>query len=197
MQTMSYMMESTAKRQADGWAPIHVAAAFGHESVVGVLLEQSAFVDFQTANGGQTPLFLAAQNGHVGVCSQLLDRGADAELATKTDGWTPMIAACAGGKTAIVRLLKARSHARLDVLTNDGETPLYLAAAGNHREVIKELLEGISPVDVSTRAAFLPSRRFSRLACMQATRVSTSLISASRSYSSFGCGVTAGSQQEH
>jgi uncharacterized protein len=135
---------------ADGWAPIHVAAASGNESVVGVLLGQSAFVDFPTANGAETPLFLAAQNGHTGVVAQLLDSGADVELATKVDGWTPMMAACACGRTPVVRLLKSRSRAKVDVLTNNGETPIYLAAIGNHRDVIKELIEGTSPVDVST-----------------------------------------------
>jgi len=148
-QALSFKLEPISVRQADGWAPIHVAAASGHESVVGILLEQSAFVDFKTAIDAQTPLYLAAEYGHSGIVAQLLDHNADVELATKEDGRTPMAAACAHGHTAVVRLLKARGRARLDVLTSNGETPLYLAAAGNHREVVTELLEGNSAIDVS------------------------------------------------
>ena len=81
---MSFKMEAISTRQQDGWAPIHVAAANGHESVIGILLENAAFVDFPTSRGGESPLFLAAQNGHAGVVAQLLDRGARAEAPENT-----------------------------------------------------------------------------------------------------------------
>lgn len=146
-------IESTSTRHVDGWAPIHVASSLGHESVIGVLLSQSAFVNFPTASTGQTPLYLASQNGHVTVVSQLLEHGADVELTSKDPpGWTAMHAACSRGHTAIVKLLKGRLQQAGAIdrqLTNDGQTALYLAAIGNHRDVVRELLSGSPGVDVS------------------------------------------------
>jgi ankyrin repeat protein len=59
-----------------GWAPLHYAAANGHDDIVKVLLDHSAYVDAGSPNG-TTPLMMAARGGHVSTVKLLLDNGAD------------------------------------------------------------------------------------------------------------------------
>jgi alpha-tubulin suppressor-like RCC1 family protein len=59
----------------DGKTPLWMAARYGHEAVVGQLLEAGAAVD-QADNDGTTPLYIAARHGHDAVVAMLREAGA-------------------------------------------------------------------------------------------------------------------------
>lgn len=93
----------------NGWTPLHVAAARGHESVAWLLLDQRADAAPKTT-AGQTPLHLAAANGNLAVAELLLenDGGADAAAAADDEGWYPLHIAAKYGHEAVVALLLDR-----------------------------------------------------------------------------------------
>jgi ankyrin repeat protein len=57
---------NTEVKIEDSWAvtPLWVAAANGHEAVVGLLLEKGANIEAKDNLRGQMPLWWAKQNGH-------------------------------------------------------------------------------------------------------------------------------------
>ena len=62
----------------DGWTPLHLAAFFGRDEAVRLLLERGADVHAVSKNPtANTPLHAAAVRGHVAVVGLLLERGAD------------------------------------------------------------------------------------------------------------------------
>jgi ankyrin repeat protein len=70
------LIAKDAEVNKKGWAPLHYAAANGHDDIVKVLLDHSAYVDAGSPNG-TTPLMMAARGGHVSTVKLLLDNGAD------------------------------------------------------------------------------------------------------------------------
>ncbi|WP_424066456.1 ankyrin repeat domain-containing protein, partial [Paraburkholderia sp.] len=70
------LISKDAEINKKGWAPLHYAAANGHDDIVKLLLDHSAYVDAGSPNG-TTPLMMAARGGHVSTVKLLLDNGAD------------------------------------------------------------------------------------------------------------------------
>ncbi|CAH2901795.1 ankyrin repeat domain-containing protein [Paraburkholderia caledonica] len=70
------LIAKDAEVNKKGWAPLHYAAANGHDDIVKLLLDHSAYVDAGSPNG-TTPLMMAARGGHVSTVKLLLDNGAD------------------------------------------------------------------------------------------------------------------------
>ncbi len=62
-----------------GWSPLHYAATNGHDDIVKILLDHSAYIDATSPNG-TTPLMMAARGGHLSTCKLLLDEGADLRI---------------------------------------------------------------------------------------------------------------------
>lgn len=73
------LIDKDAEVNKKGWAPLHYAAANGHDDIVQILLDASAYVDAESPNG-TTPLMMAARGGHITTCKVLLDGGADVRL---------------------------------------------------------------------------------------------------------------------
>jgi ankyrin repeat protein len=73
---VNLLLAKDAEVNKKGWAPLHYAAANGHDDIVKVLLDHSAYVDAGSPNG-TTPLMMAARGGHVSTVKLLLDNGAD------------------------------------------------------------------------------------------------------------------------
>ncbi|VVE61544.1 ankyrin [Pandoraea captiosa] len=73
------LIDKDAEVNKKGWAPLHYAATNGHDDIVKMLLDASAYVDAESPNG-TTPLMMAARGGHITTCKVLLDGGADVRL---------------------------------------------------------------------------------------------------------------------
>jgi len=70
------LISKDAEVNKKGWAPLHYAAANGHDDIVQLLLDNSAYVDAGSPNG-TTPLMMAARGDHLSTVKILLDNGAD------------------------------------------------------------------------------------------------------------------------
>jgi uncharacterized protein len=74
------LVERLISRGADvnktGWTPLHYAATHGHLKIIGLLLENHAFIDPESPNG-TTPLMMAAQYGTIEAVKLLLEEGAE------------------------------------------------------------------------------------------------------------------------
>jgi ankyrin repeat protein len=89
----------------DGWTPLHLAAFFGQEQAVGLLLEAGADLAAVSRNGLQnTPLHAASAGKHVGVALALLEAGADPR-AVDAGGYTAEAIATENGLTAVVEAI--------------------------------------------------------------------------------------------
>ncbi len=119
----------------DGWTALHLAAHFGHVTIVELLLAAGADVHARSGNRlANTALHAAAAGGHTDVIATLLRHGADVN-ARQHGGFTALHAAAQDGGAAMVRLLLAHG-ADPALAADDGMTPLALARAGNHADVV-------------------------------------------------------------
>ncbi|KND58206.1 Ankyrin repeat [Candidatus Burkholderia verschuerenii] len=73
------LIAKDAEVNKKGWTPLHYAATNGHDDVVKILLDHSAYIDAGSPNG-TTPLMMAARGGHLSTCKLLLDEGADLRI---------------------------------------------------------------------------------------------------------------------
>ncbi len=125
---------------AEGWRPLHLAANFGHWSVIERLCR--AGVD-PNATGGPwqlNALQLAAMSGRLDVLQGLLLRPDCDPDRAGVFGWTAMHLAAYSGQDAALRCLHA-GHARLEPKLENDWTPLHAAASEGRTEAIRVLLE--------------------------------------------------------
>jgi uncharacterized protein len=73
------LIAKEAEVNKKGWTPLHYAATNGHDEIVKILLDNSAYIDAGSPNG-TTPLMMAARGGHLSTCKLLLDEGADLRI---------------------------------------------------------------------------------------------------------------------
>jgi ankyrin repeat protein len=73
------LIDKGAEVNKKGWAPLHYACANGHDDIVKLLLDNSAYIDAGSPNG-TTPLMMAARGNHLSTVKVLLDAGADSRL---------------------------------------------------------------------------------------------------------------------
>ncbi|KIG11404.1 ankyrin repeat domain-containing protein [Caballeronia concitans] len=73
---VNLLIAKEAEVNKKGWTPLHYAATNGHDDIVKILLDHSAYIDAGSPNG-TTPLMMAARGGHLSTCKLLLDEGAD------------------------------------------------------------------------------------------------------------------------
>jgi ankyrin repeat protein len=76
---VALLIDKGAEVNKKGWAPLHYAAANGHDDVVKLLIDNSAYLDAESPNG-TTPLMMAARGNHITTMKVLLDAGADVRL---------------------------------------------------------------------------------------------------------------------
>jgi ankyrin repeat protein len=73
---VNMLIAKDAEVNKKGWTPLHYAATNGHDDIVKILLDHSAYIDAGSPNG-TTPLMMAARGGHLSTVKLLLDEGAD------------------------------------------------------------------------------------------------------------------------
>jgi len=121
----------------DGFQPLHLAAFFGRQEAMKVLLGSRVSLDAVSQNGlGVAPLHSALANGHENVARELVFEGADVNLATKSD-WTPLHYAAHLGNRPLVLFLK--EHGAVPVAGPDGKTPRDIAEEKGLPEVVEVL----------------------------------------------------------
>lgn len=114
---------------ADGFTPLHLAAYFGWEETVRLLIARGADVAAVSENAlNVQPLHNALAGGHLDTAEVLIAAGADVR-ARQGGGWTPLHAAVRNGSLEAIQLLLAHG-ADPNQAAADGTTPLDLAARG-------------------------------------------------------------------
>jgi ankyrin repeat protein len=97
----------TERRSGDGFTVLHLAAFFGQDNAVRLLLARGADPDARgTGWMTGTPLNAAASARHATVVALLLEAGADPD-AVQLGGWTPLHSAAHNGDARTVELLLA------------------------------------------------------------------------------------------
>jgi uncharacterized protein len=124
---------------SDGFTALHLAAFFGHEEAVEILLRHGAEVGAvaRHAELQVAPLHSAAAGGHARIVSVLLEHGADPN-ARQGGGYTPLHAAAQNGDRESVEAL-LESGADPALANDEGQTAGALARAAGHDE-LDELL---------------------------------------------------------
>ena len=113
-------------RSQDGYAPLHLAASFGHVEIAALLIGRGAEIDVPAANPMKvTPLHSAVAGRRFEVAKLLVESGAEVD-ARREGGGTPLHSAAQNGDAPLVELLL--EHGADPLAENDeGRSPLDLA----------------------------------------------------------------------
>ena len=133
-----------------GRTPLSLAAEYGHESIVQMLIKRDDVDINAKDNHERTPLSLAAMDGHEAVVRLLIERG-DVDINSKDNtGRIPLSWAAMRGHEAVVRLLIERGDVDINSKDNFGRIPVSLAALCG-REAVARLLIERGDVDIHSK----------------------------------------------
>jgi ankyrin repeat protein len=126
-------------RSSDGWTPLHLAAFFGRDDAVALLIDHGAPLDAHSTNATRnTPLHAALAGAtKASVVRRLILAGAGVE-ARGAQNVTPLHLAASRGDAALCDLLIARG-ADPQAIMEDGTTPAALAIARGFTELGEHL----------------------------------------------------------
>ncbi len=127
--------DSRVRRSSDGWTPLHLAAFFGRDDAVTLLIDHGALLDAHSTNALRNSPLHAALAGHTlpVLVRRLVFAGADV-TARDAHGHTPLHLAASRGYEPLCDLLIARgadAHAQ----AQDKSTPAMLALARGFSEL--------------------------------------------------------------
>ena len=123
----------------DGWAPLHLAAAFGGSQATALLLSHGAHVHRFSRN----PLHNQPLHACVAISQDcetvrlLIEQGADVNM-TQAGGYTPLHQAAANGRADLVQILLGAGANRA-MLCHQGKTPADYARERQHDGVLQVL----------------------------------------------------------
>lgn len=120
---------------ADGWSPLHLAAAFASAEAVRTLVEHGSDVNQLSKNPQRnTPLHAClALSKNATIAELLLSKGADPE-ARQSGGYTPLIQAAVADRRDLVNLLLSYG-ATANTTCDWGKTPATYARERGHNEL--------------------------------------------------------------
>ena len=135
---MSGLLKADPKQvqafSGDGFTPLGLAAFFGHQEMVKILLQTGADPNVASKNPlGVLPLHSAMANGSKEIARILIDAGTDVNTAN-AEGWTPLHYAAHSGDMESARYLLSKG-AKAGVAKSDGQTAASLAAAEGHSDL--------------------------------------------------------------
>src|SRR6266566_2321705 len=117
----------TDRRSGDGFTALHLAAFFGQEDAVRLLLARGADPDaYGTGWMTGKPLNSAASAGRAATVDLLLEAGADPD-AVQRGGWTPLHSAAHNGDARTVELLLAHGADSM-AIDDEGRSVADMAA---------------------------------------------------------------------
>jgi uncharacterized protein len=124
---------------ADGWAPLHLAAAFGGPQATELLLAQGAHVHRFSHNPMRNqPLHACiALSRDLETVRILIDQGADVNMA-QAGGYSPLHQAAAAGLEELAEILIG-AGARSDLRCDQGKTPADYARERGHAGMLRIL----------------------------------------------------------
>jgi ankyrin repeat protein len=121
----------------DGFAPLGLAAFFGHKEILRLLLDHGADANVVSKNAIQVrPLHSAVAHRQpevaLAMAEILLANGAEVDVK-QNGGWTPLHQAAAHGQNEMVKLL-LKHGANVNANNDDGKTPIKMAQNNGHDE---------------------------------------------------------------
>jgi uncharacterized protein len=147
-QALDASPDSVSAYSADGWTPLHLAAAFGTPEAVRLLLESGASVNAISKNAQTNqPLHAALALGRNAESIRLLlDAGADPN-ARQTAGFTAIFSAAAANRLDLAEILVAHG-ANAGILNDFGQSAAGFARERSHTE-LADWLEALNPHESS------------------------------------------------
>ena len=122
----------------DGFAPLGLAAFFGHPEIVDVLLAAGAEVSAPSRETMKlTPLASALATGHNQIARTLIEHGAPVNAKGESDV-TPLHTAAARGNIEAATFLLEHG-ADINATTTDGKKPIAYAEERNHPDMVEFL----------------------------------------------------------
>jgi ankyrin repeat protein len=120
---------------ADGFFPLGLAAFFGHEDAVRLLLARGANPNLSARNAMRVAAIHAASAaGSLPIARALVEAGADVN-AVQQAGFTPLHAAAMSGRLDLVKLLLDHG-ADPSAKADDGRTALVMAREAKHQALV-------------------------------------------------------------
>lgn len=132
-------------RDNDGKTPLHIAAEYGRNEMIELLLSRKADVNSKTVFN-LTPLHFAAAYGRKNAVELLIAKGADLNIKDIFN-ITPLANAISGGHIEVVRLLLSKG-ADINVKGTDSMTFIHNAASTGRLEIARTLIEKGMDVNV-------------------------------------------------
>lgn len=126
--------ESVNNFSKDGFTALGLAAYFGHEEIIKLLISCGADVNIPANNGFNVfPIHSAVASGNRNITKMLINAGANVNV-TQQAGFTPLHAAAQSGDIELIILL-LENEAEVDVKMEGGKSPADLAMEKGFQEI--------------------------------------------------------------
>jgi 26S proteasome non-ATPase regulatory subunit 10 len=127
-----------------GWTPLITAASAGHSQIVNALLEAGANPKLTTKDG-RSAFFYAVARAHAPVVDLFLQNDICDWKRDATSATALHRAICCAKTTPELLAVLKRAGAPFDAADGDGNLPIHLACYEGRSNIIKWLVDNVSP----------------------------------------------------